>query len=281
MGADDAADLAHQRLGKAEIVHQIGLDGVHLAGADGVTGQRRETGIDAAQLLDLLEEGDVCAGQTPGLAGHGDFALLDGDEGLDAQHPAGHGDGGGQTAALAQILQVVDGGDEVQVLLGVLEGGGDLDGGLAFIPQVCGHTHQQTLAEADIGAVHEEDVVHVGQVCGQLRTLIGAGQLMGQEDAHDLVSGGSSLGVELFEQLRAGLTGGGQLFAAGHVLVVLAGSQVHAVPDDGAVLEGDVEGDDVHTQLRGLGGQDVGCGIGKNAYHIVRTSMGAFIVCLW
>ena len=167
------------------------------------------------------------------------------------------------------------------MLLGVLEGGGDLDGRLAFIPQVCGHTHQQTLAEADIGAVHEEDVVHVGQVCGQLRTLIGAGQLMGQEDAHDLVSGGSSLGVELFEQLRAGLAGGGQLFAAGHVLIVLAGSQVHAVPDDGAVLEGDVEGDDVHTQLRGLGGQDVGCGIGKNAYHIVRTSMGAFIVCLW
>ena len=64
VGADDAADLAHQRLGKAEIVHQIGLDGVHLAGADGVTGQRGETGIDAAQLLDLLEEGDVCAGQT-------------------------------------------------------------------------------------------------------------------------------------------------------------------------------------------------------------------------
>ena len=95
MGADDAADLAHQRLGKAEIVHQIGLDGVHLAGADGVTGQRGEAGIDAAQLLYLLEEGDVCAGQTPGLTGHGDFALLDGDEGLDAQHPAGHGDGGG------------------------------------------------------------------------------------------------------------------------------------------------------------------------------------------
>ena len=65
------------------------------------------------------------------------------------------------------------------------------------------------------------------------------------------------------------------------MLVVLAGSQAYAVPDDGAVLEGDVEGDDVHTQLRGLGGQDVGCGIGKNAYHIVRTSMGAFIVCLW
>ena len=69
-----------------------------------------------------------------------------------------------------------------------------------------------------------------------------AGQLMGQEDAHDLVSGGSGLGVELFEQLRAGLAGGGQLFAAGHVLVVLAGSQVHAVRTDGAVLEGDVDG---------------------------------------
>lgn len=71
------------------------------------------------------------------------FALLDGDEGLDAQHPAGHGDGGRQTAALAQILQVVDGGDEVQVLLGVFEGGGDLDGRLAFIPQVCGQAYSR------------------------------------------------------------------------------------------------------------------------------------------
>ena len=102
-------------------------------------------------------------------------------------------------------------GDEVQVLLGVLEGGGDLDGRPAFIPQVCGHTHQQTLAEADIGAVHEEDVVHVGQVCGQLRTLIGAGQLMGQEDAQHLVPGSGGVLIEPLEQLRAGLAGGGQL----------------------------------------------------------------------
>ena len=167
------------------------------------------------------------------------------------------------------------------MLLGVLKGGGDLPGSLSCIPQLNSQPHQQALAQADVLGIHKEDIVHIGHVCGQPGALAGAGQLMGQEDAHDLVSGGGGLGVELFEQLRAGLAGGGQLFAAGHVLVVLAGGQVHAVPDDGAVLEGDVEGDDVHTQLRGLGGQDVGCGIGKNAYHIVRTSMGAFIVCLW
>ena len=83
VGADDAADLAHQRLGKAEIIDQIGLDGSHLAGADGVTGQRVEAGVDTAQLFDLLEEGDISAGQAAGLASHRHLALLEGDEGLD------------------------------------------------------------------------------------------------------------------------------------------------------------------------------------------------------
>ena len=78
------------------------------------------------------------------------------------------------------------------MLLGVLKGGCDLDGGLADVPQMDGQTHQQGFAEADIRAVHEDDVVHVGKVCGQLGALVGAGKLMGQEDAHDLVSGGSS-----------------------------------------------------------------------------------------
>ena len=84
MGADDAADLAHQRLGKAEIIDQIGLDGSHLAGADGVTGQRVEAGVDAAQLFDLLEQGHIGTGQAAGLTGHGYLTVLDGDEGLDA-----------------------------------------------------------------------------------------------------------------------------------------------------------------------------------------------------
>lgn len=34
---------------------------------------------------------------------------------------------------------------------------------------------------------------------------------------------------------------------------------VHAVPEHGAVLQGDVQGDDGHAQLLGFSGQDVGC----------------------
>ena len=40
VGADDTADLAHKGLVPAQILLQVGLDGLHLAGGEGVTGQR-------------------------------------------------------------------------------------------------------------------------------------------------------------------------------------------------------------------------------------------------
>ena len=97
---------------------------------------------------------------------------------------------------------------------------------------------------------------------------------MGEEDAHHFVPGGSRLKEEALEQLGAGLAGGGQLVAAGHHAVIHGGGHVHAVPEHGAVLQGDVQGDDGHAQLLGFSGQDVGCGIGKNADHS-NTSNGA------
>ena len=202
-----------------------------------------------------------------GLARHGDLALLDGDEGLDAQHPARDSHSGGQTAALAQVLQVVDDGHEVQVLLGVLQNGRDLPGALAGIPQVDGQTDQQRLAEADVLAVHEEDVVRVDHVGGELGALVGAGQLVGQEDADHLVPGGGRFGEEVLEQLRAGLAGGGELVTPGEDAVIFGGGHVHAVAQDGAVLQSDVQRDDGHAQLLGFGGQDVGRRIGENTDH--------------
>jgi len=97
---------------------------------------------------------------------------------------------------------------------------------------------------------------------------------MGEEDAHHFVPGGSRLKEEALEQLGAGLAGGGQLVAACHHAVIHGGGHVHAVPEHGAVLQGDVQGDDGHAQLLGFSGQDVGCGIGKNADHS-NTSNGA------
>ena len=61
------------------------------------------------------------------------------------------------------------------MLLGVLQNGHDLPGVLAGIPQVDGQTDQQRLAEADVLAVHEEDVVRVDHVGGELGALVGAG----------------------------------------------------------------------------------------------------------
>ena len=61
--------------------------------------------------------------------------------------------------------------------------------------QSYGQPYQQPFAQADVGAVHEQHVVHVDKVSGQSGALPGAGQLMGQEDAQHLVpgSGGGSI----------------------------------------------------------------------------------------
>ena len=163
----------------------------------------------------------------------------------------------------------------MQVLLGVLQRGCDLHGRLASVPQLDGQPHQQALAQADIGAVHKQHVVHVDKVSGQSGALPGAGQLMGQEDAQHLVPGSGGVLIEPLEQLRAGLAGGGQLLAGGQLCIIFRGGLVKTVPEDGAVLQRDVEGDDGHAQLRGLCGQDIGRGIGENADHKIPPWAGA------
>lgn len=69
----------------------------------------------------------------------------------------------------------------MQMLLGVLKGGGDLPGSLSGIPQLNSQPHQQALAQADVLGIHKEDIVHIGHVCGQPGALAGAGQLMGEK----------------------------------------------------------------------------------------------------
>jgi len=107
------------------------------------TAESGEGRADAPQLFDLLEQGHIGTGQAAGLTGHGYLTVLDGDEGLDAQHPARDGHSGRQTAALAQILQIVDCGNQMQMLLGVLQIGGNLHQRFACVTQLHGQTHQQ------------------------------------------------------------------------------------------------------------------------------------------
>ena len=149
----------------------------------------------------------------------------------------------------------------------------DLVCGAALVPQFGGQMHQQRLAQADRAAVHKADVVHVGHVGGQLGALVGAGQLVGKENADHDVTGLVCLPEEALEQLRAGLAGHGQVVAGLHPGVELGRGQVHAVPDHRAILKGDVQRNKRDPQLGGLGGQDIGRRVRKDADHIV-TSMG-------
>lgn len=90
---------------------------------------------------------------------------------------------------------------------------------------------------------------------------------MGQEDAKHFVPGGSGFQIELLEQLRAGLAGGGQLAAAGQMGIVLGWGHVDAIPQDAAILQRHVQRNHGHAQLLGFGGQDVGRRIGENTDH--------------
>lgn len=54
MGADDAADLLHQRGIHVQVVPEVVLDGLHLPQAGRITGHGFKVRVDAAQLVDFL-----------------------------------------------------------------------------------------------------------------------------------------------------------------------------------------------------------------------------------
>ena len=153
------------------------------------------------------------------------------------------------------------------MFFGLFQGGDNGLRGLVGVPQTDGQTDQQGLGQTDGFAVHKKDVVYIGQIGAQMSGLAGAGQLAGKEDADDSVACLGSLPEIGLEQLGAGLAGGGQLAALGQAGIIFAGGQVHTVPDDGAVLKGNVEGDYGNTQQLRFSRQDVRCRIGENADH--------------
>lgn len=53
-GADDAAELAHQRFAHVQIFTEVVLDGLHFPQAGRITGNSGKVRVDAAQLFDLL-----------------------------------------------------------------------------------------------------------------------------------------------------------------------------------------------------------------------------------
>ena len=250
-----------------QVVLQVGQQRLQLPGVDGVAQQRGVVRVDAAHLVDLFEQCHIHAGQTACLTGQCHLALYDGEDGLDAQHTARHSGGGRQSAALAQVLQIVHSGYQMQVLLGFFQIGSDLGDGFAGVPQLHRQTHQQRLSQTDVLGVHEYHIVHVGKVGSNFCALTGAGQRIGQKDAQHFIPGGSGIQIQPLELLRAGLAGGGQLAAGCQMGIVFAGGHVDAVPQDGAVLQRHVQGDHGHAQLLRLGGQDVARGIGEDTDH--------------
>ena len=75
MGANDAADLAHQRCVQMQVVLQVGQQRLQLPVVDGVAQQRGVARVDAAHLVDLLEQRHIHAGQTACLTGQRHLAL--------------------------------------------------------------------------------------------------------------------------------------------------------------------------------------------------------------
>ena len=250
-----------------QVVLQVGQQRLQLPVVDGVAQQRGVARVDTAHLVDLFEQRHIHTGQTARLTGQRHLALYDGEDGLDAQHTARHSGGSGQSAALAQVLQIVHGSYQMQVLLGLFQIGGDLGDRLTGVPQLHSQPHQQGLPQTDVLGVHEHHIIHVGKVGSKSGALTGAGQRIGQKDAQHLVSGGSGVQIQPLELLRAGLAGGGQLAAGCQMGIVFAGGHVDAVPQDGAVLQRHVQGDHGHAQLLRLGGQDVARGIGEDTDH--------------
>ena len=109
---------------------------------------------------------------------------------------------------------------------------------------------------------------------GQMRALVGAGQLLGDGDDHDLLPRRGGLLIHLHKAGRAGLAGAGQLavlcqtdeeFILRHATVILAAGSVRK--GDGHGHNGDAGGGQFRC------GQISG-GIGNNTDHGSNSFMG-------
>ena len=107
MGTDHRPDVEYFGGRKMQIADQILLNGFHGAVMGGVAHQIPLVRVQSAVLIQQLEESNVCAGHTSGLAHQAHMAVLHADHRLDAQHGARKGFRASQPSALAEIFQVI------------------------------------------------------------------------------------------------------------------------------------------------------------------------------
>ena len=230
--------------------------------------------VNTAERVQLLEHGDQRAGASAALVHQLDGTVLQGQHRLDAERAAHNGNGGGQPSALLQMLEAVHHGDDAHPLFELLQHGGDfLRRQALLIAQAHRLTDKQRLSLRGRLRVHDMHLqTDIGG--GQMRALVGAGQLLADGDHKDLIPRCGGILIHLHKAGRAGLACTGQFavlcqadekFILRHRAVIELG---------GAVCKGDRQR---HNKDAGDGqllrGQ-IGGGIGNNTDHGSNSFMG-------
>ena len=172
--------------------------------------------IHTAGLLNLLDQQVIALLGAPGLAQDFDLAVLNADNRLDVQQTAGESNGLGDAAALFQIFQGVQHGNQPHLFTLAHQLPGDLLGAETPVQQLQGVLHQDGAAQGDGLAVHHMDL-SLKFFGGNHRTLVGTGQLGSAGQAHHFtvfferffksVSAGATISIKVLslgEELASG-----------------------------------------------------------------------------
>ena len=155
------------------------------------------------------------------------FAVGNGNDGLDTEKAAGQGHGFGNAAAPLQIFQRVQQGDEADVVPLFHEPVRQGFGIHAASSQVHGVFRQNPGAGGCGKAVHHENIGIV--LRRNAGALIGAGELFRNGDNDGAVSGPGDLFKKALKDGRGGLAGGGQHRTLRETAVKRLLGQGHAV----------------------------------------------------
>ena len=281
VGADDRAELGGAPTGQATVLVQVAVhrrDGALIVGIQQHIAIGR---VDAAELVDLLEHGHQRAGAAAGGIGQLDLAVHDREHRLDAQRPAHQRDGGGQAAALVQVLEAVDDAEDADAPLEFFQRRGDLGGAAAFlVAQAHGLAHKDRFALGAGAGVHKVEVFKLAGLGGQARALPGAGQRGGQQHGHDRVARGARVLKNFDELVRRGLAGARQLVLGFQAGIVFVAGDVNAVQRGIPVGKVHLQRDDCHAGQRRIGTGQVGGGIGQDTNHRAGPRFSARAVFL-
>ncbi len=191
-----------------------------------------------------LEDALVGAGTGADAFEWGDFALVDGKDGLDAEDGADQGARPADAAAALEVFEGIDGDVDGDAVHGAASGGddfgerGSLGGGTGCFED------DEPEPEADVVGVDEVDMEVVFEgFAGDGGGVEGSGEFGGDVDGDDFCAIGAGGSVGLLESFDGGLAGAGEEGGIAKAVVEGWGCDVDAVLE-GFLAEDDGEGDD-------------------------------------